>query len=103
MRLEALNASFVRATGEGFNRGVGFAEAQGVLFLCPLCYVTNAGVVGTHMVLCWFAGRGAPANAVPAPRWAITGTGIGDLTLNPSVAIIGGCAWHGWVRSGEAS
>ena len=87
------------------------AEAQGVQFLCPICFVANGGAVGTHSVLCWSRSRGAPDDASPGPgRWTLDGTGFEDLTLNGdppgtarSVALGGGCDWHGFVTNGEVA
>ena len=77
------------------------ALAQGVWFLCPKCFQANGGRVGTHMVMCWFRERGVPDTATPGPaRWAVSGTGLADLTLSPSIQLLGGCNWHGFVRGG---
>lgn len=83
-------------------------EAQGVSFLCPLCY-ERRGAVGTHDVVCWSSSRGVPDDAHPGPgRWRLVGTSIDDLTLDAepgksrSVALVGGCAWHGFVTGGKA-
>jgi hypothetical protein len=84
------------------------AEADGVFFLCPKCFAANNGPVGTHGVICWFEGK-VPDDAVPGPgRWNPIGTSLDDLTFVPgkkshSVALIGGCAWHGFVASGDAT
>lgn len=83
------------------------AEAQGVSFLCPECFRTNNGKVGTHMVICWFNGRNVPADMEPLPgRWNPSGTGLDDLTfVGPgavSVLLLGGCNWHGFIRNGSA-
>ena len=85
------------------------AEAQGVRFLCPKCFRANRGKVGTHMVVCWSRSRGVPEDAQPGPgRWVLTGTGIGDLTLDAepgqtrSVLLTAGCRWHGFVTKGCA-
>jgi hypothetical protein len=76
-------------------------HAQGVMFLCPVCFVKNGGAVGTESVLCWFKDRGVPADALPGPgRWTCTGTSFADLTLSPSVNVDDG-HWHGWVQNGE--
>lgn len=86
------------------------AEAQGVDFLCPLCFAKNGGPIGTHHVTCWSRSRGVPDDASPGPgRWRLDGTSLADLTLNEepgksrSVALIGGCAWHGFVTNGRAT
>lgn len=86
-------------------------EAQGIRFLCPLCYQKNGGIAGTHSVICWSRSRGVPEEAQPSPgRWSLVGTGIHDLTLNGdavggggarSVQLLGGCSWHGFVTNGE--
>ena len=104
MRLSALDARFVGYVDrEHFQmEGVSFAQADGVIFLCPLCYAKNGGEVGTHSVLVWFAGRKVPAEVRPLPRWAVSGTSVDDLTLSPSIDLRGG-DWHGWVRNGEAT
>jgi hypothetical protein len=77
------------------------AQAQGVLFLCPACFVKNGGPVGTESVLCWFRDRGVPDDALPGPGpWTASGTGFDDLTLSPSVNVTNG-HWHGFVTNGE--
>lgn len=38
----------------GFGHTREIAEAQGIWFLCPACFVKNQGPIGTHMVLVWF-------------------------------------------------
>lgn len=82
-------------------------DAQGVWFLCPLCFEKNHGPVGTHLVGCWFNGRGVPADETPGPgRWNPSGTGLHDLTFVPpgavSVLLTGGCGWHGFIVKGHA-
>ena len=81
------------------------ANAQGIHFLCPACYTKNGGRGGTHMVQVGFHGRGlkdsqSSHNREGKPsRWHVSGTGLADLTLDPSIDC--GC-WHGWVRRGIA-
>jgi len=109
MTLLDLEAFFVKAKDENsvWTRAVSFAEAQGVEFLCPRCFETNHGPVGTHMILCWFDGK-VPADRVPGPgRWTPAGTGLDDLTLNApacspnrSVQITSGCLAHFHVTNG---
>ena len=77
--------------------------ADGILFLCPKCHAENGGPVGTHSVLCWFVGRVAD-DVEPGPgRWTPSGTGISDLSLTPSVHLLAGCGWHGFVGNGDAT
>lgn len=84
-------------------------DAQGVKFLCPLCFRANGGAPGTHRVICWSKTAGAPDKAEPGPgRWRLVGTGLHDLTLDAepgksrSVLLNGGCKWHGFVTNGDA-
>lgn len=115
MRLTELEGEFIRREvrdGHVYHVPVAtLAEAQGVKFLCPKCYADNRGPVGTHLVVCWSRSRGIPDDAKPGPgRWMLEGTGLDDLTLNGdppgnarSVALEGGCAWHGFVTMGDAA
>lgn len=104
-RLLELEARFITYLPKAIGKAATLAEADGVLFLCPLCFVRNNGPVGTHAVLCWFQGRPAvPPDATPGPgRWQVAGSGIDDLTLSPSVHLSGegGCQWHGYVKGGD--
>lgn len=119
MKLAELEAEFLRyeeRDGSRYHVPVeSIEQAQGVMFLCPKCFATNSGPVGTHRVICWSRSRGVPESAVPGPgRWSLHGTGIDDLTLNGdplppeengarSVLLTGdGCGWHGFVTNGSA-
>ena len=96
-----------RPIGNVWPRVPYIADAVGVQFLCPLCYVENGGPVGTHAVMCW--SPDVPLTVKPGPgRWEIHGTGFVDLTLrNParsdSIALTdeGGCKAHFFVRDGR--
>lgn len=114
-QLEATFRQITKLDAEGelaSHREAGsIAEAQGVMFLCPKCFETNGGKVGTHSVICWSRSRGVPDNVRPGPgRWALVGTSIDDLTLNAdppgtarSVQLVESvCGWHGFVTNGEA-
>jgi len=82
-------------------------DADGVRFLCPVCYHDPpVGEVGTHVVICWFYGR-VPDDMSPGPgRWVPSGEGLGVLTLgarpggSDSVKLEGGCGAHFRVRDG---
>ena len=84
-----------------------FAEAQGIGFLCPACYVKNGGAVGTHLVWAGFHGRGlkdhqaSQSKSGGPSRWNVaSGSTFDDLTLTPSID----CAcWHGFITNGEAT
>jgi hypothetical protein len=116
VKLTDLDASFrviteTDAEGELVSHRPGtFAEAHGVMFLCPKCFAANGGAVGTHAVICWSSSRGVADTIQPGPgRWKLEGTSIKDLTLgcepgkSRSVALQGGCAWHGFVTNGDAT
>lgn len=89
------------------------AEAHGLWFDCPKCFIANGGPVGTHGVRIFFAGRGVPdhgtngdvlgGNEAGQPvRWNVSGTGYHDLTTTPSILLQGGgCGWHGFITNGE--
>ena len=83
-----------------------FAEAQGVMFLCPVCFTKNAGPKGTHLVDVTFEDRGATpeqgSQGTNGPtRWTVSGDSFENLTTSPSILLIGGCAWHGFITNGE--
>jgi hypothetical protein len=83
-------------------------EADAVSFLCPLCFKKNKGKVGTHRVRIDFRGRNVPDEHVmhneegKPVRWQVTGNTLNDLSTTPSIQIIGGCKWHGYVTNGAA-
>ena len=78
-------------------------RAQAIIFLCPKCYAANGGPVGTHSIIVPFKDRDVPDGFMPMmPRWAATGETFDTLTTKPSIAINGGCGWHGWITDGEA-
>lgn len=106
MRLSELEPEFLKDSGEGHSRmGVSKAEADGIMFLCPVCFAKNNGPVGTHSIICWQPH--VDPNRDPKPgRWAFQGTGIGDLTLVAASSSIylnggGGCQAHFFIRNGN--
>lgn len=115
MRLAELEPQFVCATDVGYRYADTLTEAQGVWFLCPVCWRQNSGSIGTHGVLVWFRDRGVADDQAPGPgRWNVSGTGYQDLTLAPSIDIGRGkdgtptkCqnepGWHGHVANGEVT
>jgi hypothetical protein len=109
VKLQQLEAEFLKRTApDSWQHVATLAEADGIVFLCPKCFAANGGNVGTHSVICWFVGK-VPDDATPGPgRWTPSGTGLDDLSFiggsrSPSVALIGGCNWHGFVRDGDAT
>jgi hypothetical protein len=73
------------------------AEAQGIRFLCPICFTNKEN--GVHSVLMPFAERGHTAPHM----WNVSGSGYHDLSTTPSYLIVGGCNWHGYITNGEVS
>lgn len=113
MRLADLDPHFIKRLVDQpgvVHQSVGtLAEADGVRFLCPVCYKNNSGPAGTHGIICWFVGK-VPDAATPGPgRWTPQGTGLHDLTFVPgnpprlcSVALTGdGCKAHFHIVNGE--
>ncbi len=110
--LQELEAEFIKIKSLVpqviYDRITDINQADGIIFLCPKCYITNKGIIGTHSVICWFVGK-VPDDLGPKPgRWTPQGTGLHDLTFIPSagrshsVLLTSGCGWHGFVKDGKA-
>ena len=103
-----LEPEWLFSTGDpSFYRRVdSLEEANGIFFLCPLCFERNGhNRVGVHGVICW--GCDVPQRVAPRPgRWRLQGTGFHDLSLQScpgksrSVLLLDGCRWHGFVTDG---
>lgn len=119
-------AEFVGAISDqgSFRRLPSIEGAQAVFLWCPCAFGNDARA---HGLIVPFANpRNAPsvpAAFQPAPRWQMTGTGLDDLTLSPSIDCTrenpehtaarlavglkpGECSpghmcWHGWIQNGE--
>lgn len=78
------------------------AAADGIMLLCPKCFLNYGGSIGTHSIVCWRPH--VPPHVDPKPgRWEMRGTSIDDLTLvagSSSVALTGGCAAHFFIENG---
>jgi hypothetical protein len=81
--------------------------AQGLILYCPCAYGTDKA----HGLQIPFSNpRNAPTcppNHEPwsrsmktHPRWTMSGTGLDDLTLTPSVAVGEPECWHGYIENG---
>ena len=104
LTLRQLEAEFVKfISKKSYMNNVDIKNADGVRFLCPKCYITNKGPIGTHSILCWQPH--IPQDIYPTPgRWNLLGTGIDDLELkagSSSVLLTGGCRAHFFVRGGS--
>ena len=107
MRLLDLNPHFLgmpyKVAGSSWLPEVSsLAVAAGVRFLCPVCFVTNKGAIGTHSMICW--SPVVPQTEEPRPgRWRLEGTGYHDLSLvagSSSVLLRGACQAHFFVEQG---
>jgi len=107
MRLRELEPEWLRFEGtpNHYRYDVDRAEANGIMFLCPLCFAKNGGPVGTHRVLCW--DPSVPQTMSPTPgRWNLVGESFDDLSLvagSSSVKLEKGCQWHGYITNGEVT
>lgn len=104
--LRHLAGAFRRRLDErSWTRTDAIAEADGLWYACPKCFITNRGLRGTHYVLCWQPHVALDVSPGPG-RWNIVGTNIDDVELvagSSSVLLTSGCAWHGFVRAGCAT
>lgn len=84
--------------------------AQGLILWCPCAYGREDGSV--HGLMIPFANpRNAPElprdhgptdrTGSHRPRWTMSGTGLSDLTLTPSVDVGKDSCWHGFITNGE--
>ena len=105
MKLTELEPTFLQATNpKTHNLTNDFSLADGIMFLCPKCFVKNNGPAGTHVIICWRPKVSQDYSPRPG-RWDINGTGYSDLTLvsNPSSSVLlnGGCKAHFHLTNGE--
>ena len=115
MRLTELEPQFYKRLDDKLSQQVdSITEADGIRFLCPVCWKKNGGPVGTHAILCW--NPSVPQTTTPkGGRWNLVGTGYHDLSLvagSSSVLIHGSEEekakgivehWHGFVQNGEVT
>ena len=104
MRLAELEPQFLRVVDpKRWAHVDSIAEADGIFFQCPVCWLKNQGPTGTHGVVCWRPRVPQTVHPVPG-RWEFQGGGYGNLTLvagSSSVLLMSGCKAHFFVRAGE--
>lgn len=100
MNLIELYATFLYAHGNFLHHVDKIEEANGIRFLCPHCFVKNNGVMGTHAIMCFTPGT-ILGWTDRTERWTMKGSSLFDVSLSPSVLLITGCRWHGFVENGE--
>jgi len=93
------------------------ADADVLYFQCPKCAASCPRVMrddgtgyaeGAHFISVPFkAHDGRPEmaqrEAQGRPRWGVSGTSLSDISTTPSIQVIGGCGWHGFVTNGDAT
>lgn len=104
MKLIDLNAEFIKYGNNKIFHGIdSISDADGVLFLCPVCFKNNRGPVGTHRIICWRPH--VPKEFPPGPgRWEFEGSGLHDLTLvakSSSIKLDSFCNAHFFVKNGK--
>lgn len=103
LKLTELDASFLQRIDLRTHKRIhNFADADGLIFLCPKCFRLKGGRKGVHSVICWRPHVAAEIGPGPG-RWEFRGTGLGDLTLvatASSIQITGGCNAHFFIRNG---
>jgi hypothetical protein len=104
VKLTDLEPEFLKRTSDNSSMRVdSILDADGVFFLCPVCFKANGGNIGTHACICWRPR--VPLNIDPKPgRWEFEGTRLNDLTLvagSSSILLTSGCKAHFFIRNGE--
>lgn len=104
MNLTDLDPEFVSVIdAKQFQHVDSIEQADGIRFLCPLCYQRNGGPIGVHSVLCWKPS--VQKDITPGPgRWDMQGSGFNDLTLvagSSSVRLTDGCEAHFFIKNGK--
>ena len=100
MRLTDLDPRWVGSGGEGISDAAGqpvpSRERIGVSFECP------CGSDECPRVFIPFENPadGGPSTH-PGHSWTRQGDTFDALDLSPSIQRVGGCQWHGYVRSGQ--
>jgi hypothetical protein len=110
------DATFLKGTTAKGHQDTDTLEgADGIFFWCPCGYgKPEFPLDGSrpHGVIVSFANpRGCPAAVEGGSRsrdggpsrWTMSGSGLNDLTLSPSIAVGTPECWHGWIQNGEIS
>jgi hypothetical protein len=105
VKLTDLNPQFIKIVSTSEYHNVdSIKDADGIMFLCPMCFEKNKGPVGTHSIICWQPHVSQDFTPKPG-RWEFQGTGYDDLTLvagSSSILLQGeGCGAHFFIQNGE--
>jgi hypothetical protein len=105
MRLVDLDPRWVGAGGEGITDRDGHPVPErhgvGVSFECPCGLDVGCDRTRVYLAFSNPLDGGAPVINQGQPTWDREGDDFESLTLRPSIARVGGCAWHGFLTSGE--
>ena len=109
MKLTELEGKFIRVVDDRIREYVDtIDQADGVIFLCPVCWKKNGGSMGTESMICWKPS--VPQTISPSGgRWNLVGTGLDDLSLvagSSSILVRNGDGsehWHGFIKNGEVT
>jgi hypothetical protein len=96
----------------GFIRQGAAIEGSQALFLwCPCAYGSQSGSRIHGLIVPFANPRNAPVpdgnfgirarDGVTRPRWTMSGSSLGDLTLSPSVDVGEPSCWHGHITAGQ--
>ena len=105
MKLIDLEPSFLKIVDDSCNHRIdNIKDADGIVFLCPACYLKNKGPVGTHSIICWQPHIELKSYRTGPGRWKFLGSGYNDLTLQAgsnSIFLKNDCAAHFFITNGE--
>lgn len=89
-----------------FDTADSIGEADGIMFMCPACFIKNQGPEGTHSIICWTAS--VPQTTKPSgARWSLVGNSLEDISLIAGDSAIriknpdGSEHWNGMVIDGD--
>jgi hypothetical protein len=104
MKLSALDPKLIKRINDStYEDSKDLKDSDGILFLCPVCFLANKGPAGTHSVICWQPQ--VPQSTHPTPgRWTFSGDSIDNLTLtagSSSILLKSDCNAHFFIRNGE--
>lgn len=104
MKLTDLEPKFLKLVSNRSFQTVNEIASDGLLFLCPKCFIENNGPVGTHSIICWAPHIPLSPELTGPGRWAMQGTSYEDLSLvagSSSILLQGGCNAHFFIERGS--
>jgi hypothetical protein len=74
-------------------------HGQGIVFLCPKCKDHYLGVYFSNPIDGKLPYLREGQNS--GHLWSRTGDTFETLSITPSIRVVDGCAWHGYVTAGD--